>query len=136
MQVLTIGQVARRAGVHLETVRYYERRGLLPPPPRTPAGYRQYQPDAVRRVRFIKRAQRLGFTLREIRDLLALRVEDGRRCASIAREAREVMHRIEGRMAELEAMQAALRRLIRACRKRQTTDACPILEALEDSPED
>jgi DNA-binding transcriptional MerR regulator len=72
--MLTIGQVARRARVPLDTVPYYERRGLLPPPPRTPAGYRQYGPDTVRRVEFIKRAQGLGFTLEEIEALLSLRV--------------------------------------------------------------
>src|SRR6266851_4535416 len=86
--MLTIGQVARGAGVHLDTVRYYERRGLLPPPPRTAAGYRQYPPDTVRRVAFIKRAQALGFTLEEIDGLLALRVTPGRRCATVERRAR------------------------------------------------
>jgi Hg(II)-responsive transcriptional regulator len=133
---LTIGQVARQAGVHLETVRYYERRGLLPAPPRTAAGYRQYPPDVVRRVRFIKRAQGLGFTLDEIGGLLALRVHANRGCRGVEREAREVMARIGGQMVELEAIRTVLGRLVRACQQRQPTDDCPILEALEGAGEE
>ncbi|SRR6266540_1439228 len=135
MNGLTIGQLARRAGVHLETVRYYERRGLLPTPPRSRAGYRQYPPEAVRRVRFIKRAQGLGFTLEEIGDLLALRVQHGRGCAAVEREARGVIGRVEGRVAELERVRIALLELVAACQERRATEECPILDALEDSEE-
>lgn len=70
---LTIGRLAQEAGINLETVRYYERRGLLPKPPRTASGYRMFPPEAARRLRFIKLAQDLGFSLREVRELLALR---------------------------------------------------------------
>lgn len=102
MDGLTIGHLARLAGVHIETLRYYERRGLIASPPRTRAGYRQFLPDTIRRVRFIKRAQGLGFTLEEIHDLLALRVQHGRGCAAVAWEAQGVLARIEERMAELD----------------------------------
>jgi len=132
---LTIGQLAGRAGVHLETVRYYERRGLLPRPPRSRSGYRQYPPDAVRRVRFIKRAQGLGFTLEEIEDLLALRVQHGRGCGAVEREARGVVARVESRIAELERMRTVLAKLVTACEERRATEECPILDALEDSEE-
>jgi MerR family copper efflux transcriptional regulator len=135
MSGLTIGQLARRAGVHLETVRYYERRGLLPSPPRSRAGYRQYPPEAVRRVRFIKRAQGLGFTLEEIADLLALRVQHARGCAAVEREARGVIARVEARVAELERVRTALLELVTACQERRPTEECPILDALEESEE-
>ncbi len=85
---MTIGQVAAGAGVNIQTVRYYERRGLLPRAPRTASGYRQYDPDAVARLRFIKRAQDLGFSLQEIAELLELRVEHGAACAAVEAKAK------------------------------------------------
>lgn len=132
MATLTIGRLARRAGVNVETIRYYERRGLLPEPPRTGSGYRQYQPQAVRRIGFIKRAQALGFTLEEIGELLALRVHPGSNCDAVERQAERTMARIETKIGELERMHAALRRLAGACRARRSTDDCPMLEALEE----
>ena len=134
--MLTIGQVARGARVHLDTVRYYERRGLLPPPPRTAAGYRQFPPDTVRRVAFIKRAQALGFTLEEIDGLLALRVTPGRRCANVARRASGAIARLDRQLAELQRMRGALARLAGACRSRHPTDDCPLLDAIEPRPEE
>ena len=89
---LKIGELARAADVGVETIRYYERRGLLTRPPRRASGYRQYPPQAVNRVRFIRRAQALGFTLREIEELLALRVDDERSCADVRALAREGLH--------------------------------------------
>ena len=135
MDSLTIGQLAGQAGVHLETLRYYERRGLLPRPPRSRSGYRQYPPDAVRRVRFIKRAQGLGFNLEEIGGLLALRVQHARGCGAVEREARGVIARVETHIAELERIRTALVKLVTACQARRATEECPILDALED-PED
>lgn len=95
METVTIGQLARRAQVHVETVRYYERRGLLPQPIRQWSGYRQYSQDDVTRLRFIKHAQRLGFSLKEIAELLSLRVDPDTSC-------RDVKHRAEAKLADIE----------------------------------
>lgn len=135
MNVLTIGQLARQAGVNVETVRYYERRALLPEPPRTRAGYRQYSPDAVRRIGFIKQAQELGFTLREIAGLLALRVDPETNCEAVEAQAVDAITRIDAKVAELERMRVALRKLVKACDARRPTDDCPIIEALEPQGE-
>ena len=132
MEGLTIGQLAQRAGVHLDTVRYYERRGLLPRPPRSRSGYRQYTPDAVRRLRFIKGAQSLGLTLDEVGDLVALRVQRARGCGAVEREARSVLTRVEARIADLERLRNELRNLLAACGERRPTETCPILNTLED----
>ncbi len=131
MSGLTIGEVAREAGVPIETVRYYERRGLIPPPPRTRAGYRKYPADATRRIQFIRRAQGLGFTLNEIARLLTLRQLAGRNCDAVEREARGVISRVESRITDLEQIKAGLHRLVTACRNRTALDECPILNALE-----
>lgn len=129
--MLTIGQVARRARVRLDTLRYYERRGLLPPPPRTAAGYRQYAPETVRRVEFIKRAQALGFTLEEIEHLLALRVTPGPGCTTAEHSARSAIARIDHQLADLRRMRRALARLADACQSQHATDECPLLDAIE-----
>lgn len=130
---LTTGELAERAEVNVETVRYYERRGLLPEPPRTASGYRQYAPEAVARLRFIKRAQELGFSLEEIGVLLALRVRrtSGAVCREVEARAKQKIELIEGKVRELERMRGSLERLVSACRARETTGDCPILEALE-----
>ncbi len=132
MNGLTVGELAREAGVHSETLRYYERRGLIPPPPRTKSGYRKYPLETVRRVRFIKRAQALGFTLEEVKDLFALRVQHTRGCKAIEFEAEKVIARVAERIAELVKMKAALSRLARACHDREATGECPILNALDE----
>jgi MerR family transcriptional regulator, copper efflux regulator len=132
---MTIGQVAAHAGVNVETVRYYERRKLLPLPPRTPVGYRQYPPEVVVRIRFIKRAQELGFSLKEIGELLALRVRHGAACRDVEQKARTKVGLVEGKIRQLEEMKRALERLAEACRTRSATAECPILEVLEaDTP--
>ncbi len=130
-QPLTIGAVARAARVPLDTVRYYERRGLLPAPPRTPAGYRQYPADTVQRVRFVKQAQGLGFTLEEIQELLALRVTAEQPCDAVEQQAQAAIHRIDGKFQELGRMREALARLATTCRTPHPADECPILTALE-----
>ena len=129
---LTIGKLARAAGVGVETVRFYEREGLLAQPPRRRSGYRQYPPDTVRRVRFIRRAKDLGFTLREVGELLSLRVESSTTCAAVRGIANAKVADIEAKIAELTRMKAALERLARACRGKGPTGECPILDALED----
>ena len=130
---LTIGQVAKAAHVNVETIRYYEREGLIPAPPRTSAGYRQYTEDAVRRVRFMKRAQTLGFTLDEVAILLELRVRPGSACHEVVAEANKAIERINHKIAELTRMRNALGTLAGACRGERRLRDCPILDALEVS---
>jgi DNA-binding transcriptional MerR regulator len=113
MNALRTSDVAKEGGVNLETVRYYERRGLLPKPPRTPAGYRTFGTDAVRRLRFIKRAQDLGFSLKEIKELLALRVDarTGLRTPSRARKANGKRSSSPGSMQPRRRSRSAGRRM-------------------------
>jgi Hg(II)-responsive transcriptional regulator len=132
---MTVGQLARRAGVHIETVRYYERRGLLPDPERTDSGYRRYEPDAVARLRFIKRAQGLGFTLHEVEELLTLRVRHEGACEAVGRRTREKVALVRQKIRELQAMERSLTRLAAACEAQRRTDDCPILHALEGTEE-
>lgn len=131
MPRLTIGQLAEQAGVNVETIRYYERRALLAEPPRTPGGYRQYDPAAVRRIAFIRHAQELGFTLDEIAELLELRLDHVDHCEAVERRAHKAVARIDRKMAELARMRAALAPLLEACRARRPSDDCPILDALD-----
>lgn len=130
MQTLTVGQLAKQAQVNVETIRYYERRGILPEPPRRQSGYRQYPFEAVERIRFIRRAQELGFSLKEIGDLLALRVHPETTSADIKRRAEAKVADIDARIRDLERMKAALMKLAAACRGRGPTSECPILEAI------
>ena len=132
MKPLTIGQLANQAGVKVDTVRYYERRHLIPEPARTPSGYRQYPPDTVARIRFIKRAQELGFSLNEIDELLQLKIDANSSCDDVKTRAQEKVADIENKIQVLERMQATLSELIDHCDLRRPTDACPILKALED----
>lgn len=129
---LTIGQVAVAGGVNIETIRYYERRGLFPVAGRTPSGYRQYADDAITRLRFIKHAQELGFSLEEIRELLALRVSNGGSCKAVAQKTREKIEIVEERIRHLQRMKSTLEQLSAACAARRPTEECPILETLED----
>lgn len=135
--VLTIGKVASQAGVNIETIRYYERRGLLAEPPRTASGYRQYAADAIGRLRFIKRAQELGFSLEEIRDLLELRLHRAseKACETVASKTQQKITLIDRKLAQLGRMRTSLERLAQACRRREPTGECPVLEALEDEVE-
>ncbi|GIW72786.1 MAG: hypothetical protein KatS3mg102_2328 [Planctomycetota bacterium] len=125
------GELARRAGVHAETVRYYERRGLLPRPRRSTGGHRLYGEPELRRLRFIKAAQQLGFTLAEVRELLRLRLSESARCAEVKRRARSRLVEIERRVQALEARRRALERLLRACEEARPASDCPILAAIE-----
>ena len=130
---LTIGALAQAAGIGVEAVRFYERKGLLPKPPRTPAGYRQYPADTVDRVKFIRRAQGLGFALREISELLDLRVDEVAACGPVEAQAREKLEQVAGKLKELRRIETALQRLIEACEAREPTGACPILEELNQA---
>ncbi len=127
----TIGQLAKSVGVNIQTVRYYERLHLLGPASRASSGYRLYGPDEERRLRFIKNAQALGFTLREIAELLNLRVSSRARCGDVQRKAKEKLKCVEAKAQDLQALARALERLIRSCRAGQPMDHCPILKSLE-----
>lgn len=128
---LTISEVASAAGVNVQTLRYYERRGILEEPRRTAAGYRQYDAETVTRIQFIKRAQDLGFTLREIEELLGLRVEHAAACAAVESKARAKLADVERKIDQLERMRRVLNDLVAACERREPTEDCPILETLE-----
>src|SRR5215469_14163370 len=104
MNLLTIGQLARRAGVGIETVRFYERQGLLAEPARRASGYRQYTEDVVTRLRFIRRAKELGFSLREIAELIALRLDPTKTCGDVRRRAKAKVADIEAKIRDLERM--------------------------------
>lgn len=125
---LTIGRLARGAGVNVETVRYYQRRGLVAEPERPLNSVRRYSVDSVKRIRFIKRAQELGFTLMEIANLLAL--EDGRSC----RETRDLAGRklaiVESRLTDLNRLRRTLRDLIARCDTSRGKVSCPIISVL------
>ncbi len=125
---LSIGGLAAQAGVNVETIRYYQRRGLLAQPHKPPAGQRRYPPDLSKRVRFIKRAQVLGFTLEEIAGLL--RLEEARACAETRDLAQRKLQIIEGKLADLEAMRNALAGLVRQCDAPDSESWCPIIHAL------
>src|SRR5213593_2564730 len=129
---LTIGQVAAAAAVNIQTIRYYERRGLFTAPPRTASGYRQYAQDAVTRLRFIKHAQELGFSLKEVQELLALRVRHGAACDTVERKTRQKIELVERKIRDLERIRDTLQELAAACASRRPTDDCRILEALDD----
>jgi Hg(II)-responsive transcriptional regulator len=128
---MLIGQLAKRAGVHVETVRYYERRGLLPRPVRTASGYRTYEPAVVARLCFIKRAQGLGFTLHEVEELLALRAGDSAACELLGRRTREKTTLVRQKIRELLSLERSLSRLSAECEAQGPTGECPILHALE-----
>ena len=132
MKPLTIGKVARLAGVGVETIRFYEREGLIDEPPRRESGYRQYPEETVSRVRFIRRAKELGFSLKEIKELLSLRASPKSRCADVRRRAEAKIEDIEQKVCDLQRMKEALVKLTAACSGGGPVTACPILDALED----
>jgi len=130
---LTIGRLAKSVGVNVQTVRYYERRRLLIPTDRKPSGYRLYGDEAIQRLRFIKNAQALGFTLREIADLLNLRVTSTARCGDVQKKALAKLEQVEAKVRDLRALARALKSLVQTCRAgRQPTERCPILNNLEE----
>jgi MerR family copper efflux transcriptional regulator len=135
MAHLKIGELAEQGQVNLQTIRYYEREGLLPKPPRLASGYRVFSSDAVRRVRFIKRAQELGFSLREIKELLAIRLDPERDCSAVRKLAKAKVTDIEQKIRTLQAMQKVLGKLATACPGRGPLSECPILESFEPDGE-
>lgn len=130
MENFTIGEVAKRAQVGIDTVRYYERNHLLPEAPRRLSGYREYDRDDVRRLRFIRRAKDLGFTLAEIRELLALSTDRERGVRGVKTRAEARLEEVEHRIRELQQMRRGLKRLIAACPGHGPLERCPILATL------
>jgi Zn(II)-responsive transcriptional regulator len=128
METLSIGELAGRAGVAIDTIRYYERNGLLHPAARLPSGYRRYGEGELKRLLFIRRAKALGFTLPEVKELLAL--SSKRSVANIKRAAEAKLEDIDRRLAELQQIRAGLETLIDACPGHGRAEACPILNAL------
>jgi MerR family copper efflux transcriptional regulator len=127
---LRIGELAQRSGVSIDTIRYYERQGLLPRAPRTAGGYRRYSPSAAARLRFIRHAQEVGFSLDEIGELLALRRRKRAPCDAVRATASERLVAIERKLARLERMRAALVELVATCESGGADGDCPLLEAL------
>lgn len=134
-ETLRTGEVAAQAGVNVQTLRYYERRGLLEEPARRASGYREYSPDAVQLIRFIKRAQELGFTLAEVEDLLRLRGDQETACSEVRTAAEAKIEDIEQKVRHLRAMRRALVVLVASCATEGSPRHCPILEALDDGRE-
>jgi len=125
-------QVAARAGVNVQTLRYYERRGLLAEPARLGSGYRSYDAAAVRTVRFVKRAQQLGFSLEEIDTLLELATGGPDSCHAVRAMAGEKLVQLEQKIADLSAMRQSLRQLVATCGRSRGQRVCPLLEAIGD----
>ncbi|WP_425477508.1 heavy metal-responsive transcriptional regulator [Dyella solisilvae] len=132
---MSIGVVARRVGVAIDTIRYYEREGLLPEPQRRASGYRSYDDGVVRQLRFIRRAKDLGFTLEEIRDLLALSADRKRGVKAVKQRAQDRLAAIDERIAELTRVRNGLEQLIEACPGHGSPEQCPILRALAEPEE-
>ena len=130
MASMTIGRLAKQAGVNIDTIRYYERNGLIPEPARRLSGYRQYGPTDVARLRFILRAKHLGFTLAEIGELLSLSAD--RNVKGVKRRAEGRLEQVEHKIKELQRVRRGLRTLIQACPGHGDLERCPIIAALSE----
>jgi MerR family transcriptional regulator, copper efflux regulator len=123
--------LAELGGVNLQTIRYYEREGLLPAPPRLRSGYRVFPETAVQRVQFIKRAQELGFSLKEIRELLSIQIDPTKECSDVQRLAKAKVADIEARIRTLRSMKRVLSALADACPGSGPSSECPILDSID-----
>jgi Hg(II)-responsive transcriptional regulator len=130
---MRISEVAARASVNVQTLRYYERRGLLREPERLRSGYRSYRADAVRVVRFIKHAQELGFTLADVDELLRLAAGEPGSCAAVRSIATRKIAELDRKISMLQAMRQSLRRLVSTCHKQSDKRDCPLIQAIEDA---
>jgi len=134
MEILTISKAAIQAGVGVETIRFYERKGLIRQPLKPQnSGYRNYPSDTVKTIRFIRQAQELGFSLREIEELLALKADPATDCADVRERAIEKLEEVERKISQLNKMGSALKSVIASCPSRGGLDGCSIMEALESS---
>ena len=132
MASMRIGEVARQTGIGIETIRFYERKGLLAEPDRRPSGYRQYDNTVVARLRFIRRAKELGFTLSEINELLGLWFDKDTQCCDVRRKALAKNYEIELKVKALQSMKRSLKKLIAQCQQRGSLRDCPLLDGLGD----
>lgn len=131
-RLFPIGELARRAQVSVQTVRYYERQKILLPAGRKESGYRVYDERALKRLKFIRRAKELGFTLHEIKGLLELRVESASACEKVQKKVDDKLTMVEQNIRSLESLRKVLNELIECCDRRQPTEECPILKAMEE----
>lgn len=131
MSTMKIGEVAKRTGVGIETIRFYERQGLLLQPTRRASGYRQFDESAVARLTFILRSKDLGFTLAEIKELLGLWFDPSSTCCEVRKRAEDKIREIEGKIRSLRSMKRSLKRLITQCQQRSTKTDCPLLQGLD-----
>ena len=129
-EALTIGKVAGRVGIGIATIRYYERRELIPRPPRSPAGYRLYPASTLQRLRFIRRAKELGFSLKEIKELLVLQEDPNATCGDVMERARRKLSDIDQRIEDLEKIRHTLKKLTDACARDRGSAECPIIQAI------
>lgn len=128
---MKIGAVAKKTGIGIETIRFYEREGLIAVPSRGPSGYREYSGDFETRLFFIRRAKDLGFSLKEIKELLSLKIKPKSKCASVKSKAEKKIEEIEEKINHLESIKSALKGLVSSCNSELSTSDCPILDAFE-----
>jgi MerR family transcriptional regulator, copper efflux regulator len=132
MKTMTISKIAKEAGVGVETIRFYERKGLVDQPPKPQSGgFRVYPAEAAERIRFIRQAQELGFSLREIKELLSLRTDPATDCADVRERAQTKLDEVKRKVAQLKRIQAALEQLITACPGQGALQVCSIIDAIE-----
>lgn len=129
---ISIGTLSKESGVAIETIRYYERIGILAPVGRKTSGYRVYDNESYKSLRFVRHAQELGFSLAEIKDLLKLRANKASRCEDVQDKAAKHLHDVEDKIKKLHSIQSVLSKLIRQCRLKKTSEGCPILECFEE----
>lgn len=129
---MKIGEVAQETGIGIETIRFYERKGLLNEPDRKPSGYRQYDDSVIARLRFIRRSKELGFTLTEISDLMSLWFDTGTKCTDVTKKALVKIEEIEEKTKALNKMKRSLKKLIDQCHERGSLEGCPLFDGLGD----
>ena len=130
-KTLTIGQLAKAAGVNVQTVRFYEREGILRPQTRLDSGYRVYNEDSLKRLHFIRQAKDLGFSLDEIQSLLNLRVRSVDRCNQVRSKAEQKLKDVQQKITHLKKLERTLKNLVSDCENRVVSDCCPIIEKME-----
>ncbi len=132
MKFLKIGEVAKRSEVGIETIRFYEREGLLAEPERRPSGYRQYDESVVSRLKFIRNAKELGFTLSEIKELLGLWFDVNTKCVHVRQRAEQKLTDIDDKIRSLQKMKRSLKKIVSQCENRDAVDDCPLWLGLDE----